>query len=96
MCRYIQPWIKNEKIDFNIKEGKVRFTVNGKVCEVGSETPPETKLVSYLRETLLLTGTKLSCGEGGCGTCIVTVSYLNPGTGMPVTRPVNSVGNITE
>lgn len=70
--------------------------MNGKVCEVGSETPPETKLVSYLRETLLLTGTKLSCGEGGCGTCIVTVSYLNPGTGMPVTRPVNSVGNITE
>ena len=26
----------------------------------------------YLRESLHLTGTKISCGQGGCGSCLVT------------------------
>ena len=71
--------------------GKVRFTVNGSVCEVGAETGPRTRLLSYLRDQRHLTGSKLSCGEGGCGACVVTATYPHPGTGILVTRPVNAV-----
>ncbi|XP_056445092.1 aldehyde oxidase 6 isoform X3 [Gadus chalcogrammus] len=49
------------------------FFVNGrKVTEENAD--PETMLVSFLREKLRLTGTKVSCGGGGCGACTVMVS----------------------
>ena len=35
---------------------------------------PETTLLAYLRNTLGLCGTKLGCGEGGCGACTVMLS----------------------
>ncbi|XP_071746954.1 xanthine dehydrogenase [Lepeophtheirus salmonis] len=35
---------------------------------------PETTLLSFLRRDLKLNGTKLGCGEGGCGACTVMVS----------------------
>ena len=44
-------------------------------------------LAQYIREVALLTGTKVSCNEGGCGSCIVMASKSdddNP-------RSVNSV-----
>ncbi|XP_013387039.1 xanthine dehydrogenase/oxidase [Lingula anatina] len=49
------------------------FFVNGKkVTE--SNADPETTLLQYLRSKLRLPGTKLGCGEGGCGTCTVMIS----------------------
>ena len=45
-----------------------------------------TNLAQYIREVALLTGTKISCGEGGCGACIVTVNKEGK------SRSVNSVG----
>ena len=39
---------------------------------------PETTLLTYLRLKLRLCGTKLGCGEGGCGACTVMVSYHDP------------------
>ena len=34
-------------------------------------------LLQYLRNELGLYGTKLSCGESGCGSCTVTCTYLD-------------------
>lgn len=37
---------------------------------------PECTLLTYLRQKLHLCGTKLGCGEGGCGACTVMLSKL--------------------
>jgi aerobic-type carbon monoxide dehydrogenase small subunit (CoxS/CutS family) len=55
---------------------KISLTVNGQVYELdvggkpGQIGPSET-LVCTLRETLGLTGTKVSCANGVCGVCTV-------------------------
>ena len=54
----------------------IRLTVNGRLYElgIGSESyQVETShtLSHTLRETLGLTGTKISCDEGACGACTV-------------------------
>ncbi|KAH3859121.1 hypothetical protein DPMN_101836, partial [Dreissena polymorpha] len=55
------------------KSNVLIFFVNGKkIIEANPE--PETTLLQYLRRKLFLTGTKLGCGEGGCGACTVMVS----------------------
>lgn len=51
----------------------IRFTVNGTPCNVDSSVNPRTVLVDFLRDTLKLFGTKVGCGEGGCGACTVTL-----------------------
>ncbi|ESO98488.1 hypothetical protein LOTGIDRAFT_142910 [Lottia gigantea] len=53
------------------------FYVNGeKVVE--PDPDPSCSLLRYLRNKLHLTGTKLVCGEGGCGACTVMISKYNP------------------
>lgn len=54
----------------------VRLIVNGKPCELhegaGAGCFSHSDSLAYtLRETLGLTGTKLSCGQGACGACTV-------------------------
>ena len=49
----------------------IKFTVNGKSRAV--EVDPDTPLLWVLRETLGLTGTKYSCGQGLCGSCTVHI-----------------------
>ena len=46
-----------------------KLEVNGERVTV--DVDPETPLLWVLRETLGLTGTKYSCGEGVCGNCTV-------------------------
>ncbi|MEE6490031.1 hypothetical protein FKM82_015768 [Ascaphus truei] len=56
---------------------KLIFYVNGqKIVEKNAD--PEEMLVSYLRKKLRLTGTKVSCGGGGCGACTVMISTIHP------------------
>jgi aerobic carbon-monoxide dehydrogenase small subunit len=54
----------------------VNLTVNGQAYELDvgrkpGQVDPAHTLVETLRETLGLTGTKISCGEGACGACTV-------------------------
>jgi len=50
------------------------LTVNGGRYEV--EAPVGQSLATTLRETLGLTGTKISCGEGHCGACTVLLEGI--------------------
>ncbi|MGQ9600166.1 MAG: molybdopterin-dependent oxidoreductase [Anaerolineae bacterium] len=47
----------------------IRLEVNGQ--EYRLEVDPETKLADVLRYDLGLTGTKIGCGDGQCGSCVV-------------------------
>lgn len=48
---------------------KLNLRVNGRATEVDVE--PQTMLVDVLREKIGLTGPRVTCGVGLCGTCTV-------------------------
>lgn len=50
----------------------MQLRVNGVVRQYTGD--PEMPLLWYLRDLLQLTGTKISCGIGVCGTCTVHVN----------------------
>ncbi len=50
----------------------IRLKVNGVWRQFNGD--PEMPLLWYLRDLLRLTGTKISCGIGVCGTCTVHVN----------------------
>uniref|UniRef100_A0A671R9N4 Xanthine dehydrogenase/oxidase-like n=1 Tax=Sinocyclocheilus anshuiensis TaxID=1608454 RepID=A0A671R9N4_9TELE len=65
------------------------FFVNGKkITEKNAE--PEITLLTYLRRSLGLTGTKLGCAEGGCGACTVMVSKYHPHQNRIIHHAVNA------
>lgn len=53
---------------------QVEVTVNGATRR--AEVPPETTLLSVLRDAWGLTGSKLGCDVGDCGACTVLVDGL--------------------
>eukprot|EP00924_Labyrinthula_sp_SR-Ha-C_P015854 snap_masked-scaffold_4-processed-gene-11.29-mRNA-1 protein AED:0.00 eAED:0.00 QI:0/-1/0/1/-1/1/1/0/1317 len=55
------------------KSGNLEFRINGKLWTSKKEIDPELTLLELIREEIGLTGTKLGCGEGGCGACTVEV-----------------------
>ncbi|XP_072388344.1 xanthine dehydrogenase-like isoform X1 [Diabrotica undecimpunctata] len=65
------------------------FFVNGKRVQ-DDNVDPEWTLLHYLRSNLRLCGTKLGCGEGGCGACTVMVSKLDRQTNKIIHLPVNA------
>ena len=50
---------------------QVTLRVNGTARQV--DVAPSESLLSVLRDTLDLTGTKYGCGEGQCGACTIVV-----------------------
>jgi xanthine dehydrogenase/oxidase len=68
----------------------VRFVLNGVPVRL-RRPDPSLLLVDYLRSAGVgLTGTKLVCGEGGCGSCTVTIAHLDEATGSVVERAANA------
>lgn len=57
---------------------KISFTLNNKPYQIGIKN--NTTLLSLIRDTFGLTGTKEGCGSGDCGACTVLVDG----------KPVNS------
>jgi nicotinate dehydrogenase subunit A len=57
------------------------LTVNGHAVEV--EEDPDTPLLTVLRDTLGLVGTRFGCGQGLCGACFVRVEDAGGGTVLP-------------
>lgn len=73
-----------------IQDGDVPVTVvavNGKVER--SEVPPLKPLADYLRDDLGLTGTKLGCRAGDCGSCTVLIDDVPVASCL---MPVSQVG----
>ena len=49
----------------------IEFTLNDRAARTAA--PEKTPLIRVLRDELHLTGTKLGCDDGRCGTCMVLV-----------------------
>ena len=66
------------------------FYVNGNRFEI-ADPDPTTLLIDWLRSDAIgFTGTKLSCGEGGCGACTVMLSRWVPEERRVVETAINS------
>ena len=68
----ITKQIEKETEDFI--EGKQPLTLTVNDSTVKLMIRPETTLVELLRDHLELTGTKISCNQGECGSCTVLVN----------------------
>ncbi|XP_021947177.1 xanthine dehydrogenase/oxidase [Folsomia candida] len=71
------------------KTSSLIFYVNGQKI-VDENVNPEWTLLTYLRNKLRLTGSKLGCGEGGCGACTVMLSRFDRDTKKIVNFAVNA------
>ncbi|KAM7522805.1 hypothetical protein LguiA_012707 [Lonicera macranthoides] len=65
------------------------FAVNGERFEV-SDVDPSTTLLQFLRCHTRFKSVKLSCGEGGCGACMVLLSKYDPVVKQVENNKVNS------
>lgn len=75
--RVIKTLKKGEFRSISTKRNDLTFFLNGKEVKVSNPDPTMT-LLEYIRKQGL-TGTKLVCGEGGCGACTVMVSSFIDG-----------------
>ena len=68
---------------------KVTFYLNGQFKE-DNNIQPDLTLLQYLRNVHSLKGTKLGCGEGGCGACTVMLSHYDHTNSKIINRSINA------
>ncbi|KAI3988518.1 hypothetical protein MKX01_026332 [Papaver californicum] len=59
-------------------DNKLVFTINGERFQMSNINDHSTTLLEFICTRTRFTGTKLSCGEGGCGACVVLLSKYDP------------------
>jgi aerobic-type carbon monoxide dehydrogenase small subunit (CoxS/CutS family) len=72
---------------------KIAFTING--AQHSLEVPPNETLTTTLRERLRLTGTKLGCDSGTCGSCAVLIDNRLRNSCVTLTALLDGSGIIT-
>ncbi|TMH63305.1 MAG: 2Fe-2S iron-sulfur cluster binding domain-containing protein, partial [Betaproteobacteria bacterium] len=66
----------------------IDFLLNGERISLAAEDPTRT-LLTWLRESRRLIGTKEGCAEGDCGACTVVLAERDAGGGLTY-QPANS------
>ncbi|KAG6916535.1 hypothetical protein DXG01_006418 [Tephrocybe rancida] len=76
----------------SIASPDILFYLNGtRIALNASEIDPDATLLDFIRsQGPGLTGTKLGCGEGGCGACTVVIQNKHPRTGVLQHLAVNA------
>jgi xanthine dehydrogenase/oxidase len=78
-------------LDTSSWDKSILFFVNGKKIVIDDSKAVDQTLLSFLRSRGMgLTGTKLGCGEGGCGACSVMISRYDHSTEKVDHRAVNA------
>ena len=65
-------------IESEFTESTLRFYMNGTKVELPNPNP-EWTLLDFIRSQHGFKGTKLGCGEGGCGACTVVLQIPHRG-----------------
>lgn len=64
-------------IESEFRNSSLKFYMNGE--EVVLDNPnPDWTLLDFIRSRHGFKGTKLGCGEGGCGACTVVLQSVEP------------------
>ncbi|WCJ41569.1 aldehyde oxidase 1 [Euphorbia peplus] len=70
---------QEEQARRNIISSSLVFSVNGNKFELSdNDVDPSITLLEFLRAKTDFKSVKLSCGEGGCGACVVLLSKYDP------------------
>lgn len=71
-------------------KSEITFVLDGETLTL-QDVSPQTLLIDFLHDQdVNRQGTKLSCGEGGCGACTVMMTSWDPGTESLQRRAINS------